>query len=185
MDHSPFSSWSRTSPATYTFVNRLPRLGRRQRQARGRQDRPRHHVEGGADEVALADAKVIATKAPLQREMTIETPTGRRTMLSVKFPLLDATNSVSAIGTIVTDITDRKHAEAQLSQAQRMDAVGQLTGGVAHDFSNMLTTILLNADVLATEIENDRLRQLAEGCGAPPSTAPNSPSRLLAGDGKR
>ena len=134
----------------------------------------------------LADAKVIATKAPLQREMTIETPTGRRTMLSVKFPLLDATNSVSAIGTIATDITDRKHAEAQLSQA-RMEAVGQLTGGVAHGFNNMLTAILLNADVLATQIQNDSLRQLAEAMRARrrarrrSSPAGFSPS----GDGKR
>ena len=128
----------------------------------------------------LADAKVLATKAPLQREMTIETPTGRRTMLSVKFPLLDATNSVSAIGTIATDITDRKHAEAQLSQAQRMEAVGQLTGGVAHGFNNMLTAILLNADVLATQIQNDSLRQLAEAMGRAAEHGADLTSRLLA-----
>ena len=82
-------------------------------------------------------------------------------MLSVKFPLIDDSGSVSAIGTIATDITDQKHAEGRLAQAQRMEAVGQLTGGVAHDFNNMLTAILLNADVLATQIQNDGLRQLA------------------------
>ena len=163
MDHAPVFVFVKDLAGNYTFVNRAAEtwVGASITPAVGQTVRDIMSKEG-ADEVELTDAKVIATKAPVQREMTIETPTGRRTMLSVKFPLLDATNSVSAIGTIVTDITDRKHAEAQLSQAQRMEAVGQLTGGVAHDFNNMLTAILLNADLLATEIQDDGLRQLAE-----------------------
>ena len=163
MDHAPLLVLVKDLAGTYTFVNRAAETwaGASITPAVGKTAHDTLSKEGAA-EVVLADAKVIATRAPLQREMTIETPTGRRTMLSVKFPLLDATNSVSAIGTIATDITDRKHAEAQLSQAQRMEAIGQLTGGVAHDFNNMLTAIMLNADVLASQIQNDSLRQLAE-----------------------
>ena len=46
-------------------------------------------------------------------------------------------------------IDERARAEAALSQAQRIEAVGQLTGGVAHDFNNLLTVVLGNVDLIA------------------------------------
>jgi nitrogen-specific signal transduction histidine kinase len=88
---------------------------------------------------------------------------------------------VVAIGRIGADITEQKRAEAELAHAQRMDAVGQMTGGVAHDFNNLLTAILLNADVLVQRLpDGDPLRPVAQGTLKAAERGAALTSRLLA-----
>ena len=53
------------------------------------------------------------------------------------------------------DLTKEKNQEEQLRRTQKMDAIGQLTGGVAHDYNNMLGIILGYSDLLMNNIEND------------------------------
>ncbi len=52
------------------------------------------------------------------------------------------------------DITERKRFEEQLRQAQKLDAVAQLTGGVAHDFNNLLAIVIGNADLLLEAVKD-------------------------------
>ena len=72
------------------------------------------------------------------------------------------------VGT-VQDITDmrradreRKRLEDQLRQAQKMEVVGRVAGGVAHDFNNLLTIISGNADILIEEYKDERLRRIRD-----------------------
>jgi PAS domain S-box-containing protein len=80
---------------------------------------------------------------------------GRTRWLSTRiYPLKDAAGDVEGIVITHEDVTERKRAEdergqlqAQLNQAQKMESVGRLAGGVAHDFNNMLSVILGHADL--------------------------------------
>jgi len=58
---------------------------------------------------------------------------------------------------LVVDVTVRKQMESQLVQAQKMEAVGQLTGGVAHDFNNILMVIMANVEALEEMRDPDQL----------------------------
>jgi PAS domain S-box-containing protein len=53
---------------------------------------------------------------------------------------------------LIHDLTERRGLELQLRQAQKMEAVGQLTGGIAHDLNNILTVVLADADLIAQEL---------------------------------
>src|SRR5262249_56197864 len=84
LDHAPVLVFVKDLAGNYTFVNHAAETwaGARIKPTVGQSARD-IMSKAGADEVAQADARVIATKAPLQREMTIETPIGQRIMLSV------------------------------------------------------------------------------------------------------
>ena len=77
--------------------------------------------------------------------------------------VLDKTGKpIRAIG-ISLDVTDRRVLEEQFQQAQKMEAIGRLAGGVAHDFNNLLTVILGNCELLRADLKPDDLHQMDVG----------------------
>ena len=70
-------------------------------------------------------------------------------------PLADPADQVLGIVAVFSDLTARKHLEAQLRQAQKMEALGQVTGGIAHDFRNVLTVLITVAEGLRARLPPD------------------------------
>jgi signal transduction histidine kinase/HAMP domain-containing protein len=96
-------------------------------------------------------------------------------------PELRRFTAKSAAIVIVRDITQRKHAEAQLRQAQKMQAIGQLTGGIAHDFNNLLAVIMGNLELLHEQLTaQPQLHELAQQALSAVGRGANLTQRLLA-----
>jgi PAS domain S-box-containing protein len=70
-------------------------------------------------------------------------------------PIRDADGRVNRVVGIADDITVLKQREEELRQAQKMEAIGQLSGGIAHDFNNLLVVMLGHAESLASAIPQD------------------------------
>ncbi len=67
-------------------------------------------------------------------------------------PVRDESGAVTTVIGVAADVTDKSALEAQLRQAQKMEAVGRLAGGIAHDFNNLLTAILSYVDFLLVSL---------------------------------
>ena len=95
-------------------------------------------------------------------------------------PILDRSGVCTHWVSVQRDVNDRRRAEARASQAQRLEALGQLTGGVAHDFNNLLSVIVGYADELATDEALDRdHRRFAEIIRTAAERGADLTSRLL------
>ena len=103
--------------------------------------------------IKIGDA--LRTRQSLQVEFRTRWPDGSERWAAMQGSVVAAEHEdepAKMLG-IASDVTDRKHLEAQLAQAVKMEAIGQLAGGVAHDFNNLLTAIMGYTNFLMEELQ--------------------------------
>ncbi|MBN3889191.1 MAG: response regulator [Nostoc sp. JL31] len=113
-------------------------------------------------EAALLQA---ISKGKWQGELTKLTKMNKEVLVASRWSLVcDEQGKPKSILTVDTDITEKKHLEAQLFRAQRLESIGTLASGIAHDLNNILTPILAGAQLLPLKFPNadERTRHLLE-----------------------
>jgi signal transduction histidine kinase/CheY-like chemotaxis protein len=89
-------------------------------------------------------------------EISVRLPSGEQPWFEVSMePELDASGKVESIFGCCQSITERKLLERRFQQAQKMEAVGQLTGGIAHDFNNLLMVVMGNLQLVEGYVKDD------------------------------
>ena len=114
-------------------------------------------------------------------EIELTTEAGHITLESQHAPLADGDGRIVGGAAFFRDITERRQVEEQLRHAQKMETMGQLTGGVAHDFNNLLAAIQGNLELLRKRLPDDpQLRRYLDGALQGASRGASLTSRLLA-----
>jgi PAS domain S-box-containing protein len=120
---------------------------------------------GIADAFFADDQSVLKEGKPVinREEKAILQNGETRWLLTSKIPWRDASGKIIGLVGIGRDITDRKNLEDQVASAQRMESLGRLATGVAHDLNNILAPILISIELLQKKLQDEEyLKMLAK-----------------------
>lgn len=130
-----------------------------------------------------ASIAAVAKGRTVRQEIAIALHNGNRLFDFSMRPIQDADGNVTAIVPEAVEITERRQTEEALRQAQKMEAVGQLTGGLAHDFNNLLAGIVGNLQLMRVRLAQGNIDSLGRYIDAAESIADRAAAlthRLLA-----
>jgi signal transduction histidine kinase len=150
-----------------------------------------HSIETGTDYEAEYRVNGTGTdRIVLARGSVDQAPSGGKRMAGVVIDITEERTATRALHDlnrqlelrVSQEVEERTKAEDALRQAQKMEAVGQLTGGIAHDFNNLLTVIMGGLDTIrkAVSPEQPRIRRSAELAWQSAKRAASLTERLLA-----
>jgi len=124
----------------------------------------------------------VASGETVRQEISVNLPVGGwRSFDFTMRPIRDNKGMVIAIVPEAVEMTERRKVEEALRQSQKMEAVGQLTGGVAHDFNNLLTAVMGNLELLRKRLPDDpRTQRLIEGAMQGAERGSSLTQRMLA-----
>ncbi len=105
--------------------------------------------------------KTFDEKGEWQGELHQLTKDGKKIIVASRWTLVrDVEEKPKSILVVNTDITQKKQLEAQFLRAQRMESIGTLAGGIAHDLNNVLAPILMTAQLLETQLHDEQSKRL-------------------------
>ncbi len=111
--------------------------------------------EGDGAQVAMENDQLVMRTNQVQTREEVLTSSGvTRTYLATKAPYRDGAGNVIGIIGISRDITDRKNLERQFLRSQRLESIGTLAGGIAHDLNNVLSPIMMAIDLLRSHVND-------------------------------
>ena len=137
--------------------------------------------DGSIKSLVGVSSDITARKiADIERENLLAQLAAERTALAELTATLEQ-RVEQRTAELMKEVAAREKAQEQLRQAQKMETIGQLTGGVAHDFNNLLMAVMGNLDLLRKRLPDDpRLRRLIDGALQGAERGASLTQRLLA-----
>ncbi len=129
---------------------------------------PEDAIGKNADELIYKEEQpqlIEAKKSVIERgewmgELRQRTKVGKEITVESRWTLVQDDGKPKSILIINTDITEKKKLETQFLRAQRMESIGTLAGGIAHDLNNMLTPIMMSLHILKEKLNDEQSQKL-------------------------